>query len=333
MNNSNIRSSKFELCRVVAMFSIMLLHTTYYTFGDSISWPLIILASFSVVGVNVYVMITGYFTTRPKKTALLNLLFICVFWGICKIIAKKGLGLEMYNIDYFLITNSNWFIPSYICLVFFAPILNSYCEKASKGELVGGVISLLALEIYFDWIPPRPSFSLGSQNGYSVLSFIIIYLLARAIKLYGLPQWFRKYNIYIYVLSSLITAIMTFKLDNMRFWCIAYTNPFVIISSVAFFSIFESMSDWNSKVINRVAKSMLACLLGHLGLTILYTAQFKYLYAQYSSISLIALWVSAVLVAFFVCVLIDQLRIMLWQRIETSIRKFITNNELFANSK
>lgn len=323
----NNRSSKFELCRIAAMICVMLFHTTFFTFGTDVSWGIILLACFSAIGVNVFVMITGYFTTKPKKTAILNLLFICIFWGILKIATKKVMGLEINGMDYFFVTNSNWFIPSYLCLVFFAPVLNSYCEKTGKTSLWGGVLSLLIIEVYFDWIPPQPSFSLGTQGGYSVLSFMIIYMLARAIKIYGLSNWLQKYTILIFVVSSLITTGMALMLENMRWWCIAYTNPFVIISSAAFFCTFERMRNWNSKVINWIAKSMLSCLLGHIGLATLYKAQFSFLYTHYSGIILISLWLSAVLVAFIVCVLIDQLRLFLWNKIELLVKKTRTNNK------
>lgn len=226
-------------------------------------------------------MITGYFSASPKKISLLNLAFICFFWMIIKILCRYEFGQPLDYTYAFFITSSNWFIPSYLVLLFLAPFLNLYCSKVNKKTLLRGVLLLLFVEICFDWFPPTPKVKIGAQNGYSVLSFVILYLLARYIRLYGLFEWFKKFSSLLYIASALLTGLMIHVFvvtghEGAVGLPMAYTNPFVIFSSVAFLTMFERMS-FDSKYINHIAKSTLACLLGHGAIFFLYTEQFKYI--------------------------------------------------------
>lgn len=139
---STRRQSNIELCRIVSILLVMILHSTYnavIVMGGG-NFLLYYISALSIIGVNVFVMITGYFSTTPKKTSLINLTFICLFWAIVKAITHLFLGLKNSYADILFLTNANWFIPCYIGLIFMAPIFNAYCEKASKKQLLGGGI-------------------------------------------------------------------------------------------------------------------------------------------------------------------------------------------------
>lgn len=198
---------------------------------------------------------------------------------------------------------------------------------------MGGVILLLFAEIWFDWVPPTPMVRIGAQSGYSVLSFVILYLLARYIRLYGLPEWFKKYSSLFYIASALLTGLMIHVFvvtghEGAVGLPMAYTNPIVIFSSVAFLTMFERMS-FHSKFINHIAKSTLACLLGHGAIFFLYTEQFKYIYNNYSGMQLVAYWVLAIALVFVVSIIIDQLRLLLWKPLNNWLIKYVKNNNLY----
>lgn len=326
-----IRKSNIELCRIVAILCVMLIHSTFQSLGKDVSFGVMLLAGFSIIGVNVFVMLTGYFTATPKKTSLFNLAFVCFFWMIIKVICRYRFGARIGYENAFFITSSNWFIPSYIGLLFFTPILNVFCDTVNKRMLWGVVIALLLIEIWFDWLIPHPAISLGTQGGHSVLSFLILYLLARAIRLYGLPAWIKKYSLLIYISCSVLLALMgqTFLWKGYENAIIvlvfADNNPVVILSSVAFLMIFERMS-FQSKFVNHVAKSTLACLLGHSAIFFLYTKQFKYLYQHFSGIQVVAYWILAIMVVFVASILLDQLRLLLWKPINNWLKTHIKSD-------
>ena len=76
------RQSNIELCRILSIVLVILVHTTFQSLGaDCSSLGILMLAAFSIIGVDVFVLITGYFSAEPKKNSLANLLFICFFWN------------------------------------------------------------------------------------------------------------------------------------------------------------------------------------------------------------------------------------------------------------
>ncbi len=311
----------------------MLVHTTGQTLGHDVSFGVHLLEGFSIIGVNVFILITGFFSTSPKKTSLINLAFICFFWMLVKVICRYCFGEEVNYKYAFFITSSNWFIPSYIALLFAAPILNLFCNLVSKKVLWGGVMALLLIEMWFDWLPPFPAVKLGTQNGYSVFSFAVIYLLARFIRLYGLPQWFKRFSPVIYIGCSVILALVAHAFvclgqsKSVDLW-FAYINPLVIVSSVAFFMMFKQIHV-QSTFINHIAKSTLACLLGHAAIFFLYTKQFKYIYEHFSGIKVVGYWTIAVIVVFCASIVVDQIRLMLYKPIENLMKRTVKTNELF----
>ncbi|MBO6255154.1 MAG: hypothetical protein J6O49_16150 [Bacteroidaceae bacterium] len=133
-----MRQSNIELCRLFSILLVMLVHSTTQSLGRDVSLGVNLLTGFSVIGVNVFVLITGYFSTMPKKSSIVNLAFICLFWMAIRVTCRY-LCDEPVTFKYlFFITSSNWFIASYIGLLFLAPILNVACNTLSKRQLLGG---------------------------------------------------------------------------------------------------------------------------------------------------------------------------------------------------
>lgn len=189
------------------------------------------------------------------------------------------------------------------------------------------------MEIWFDWLPPNPVVKLGTQKGYSVFLFMVLYLIARAIRLHGLPQWFKKSSPFIYIVCSVVLALMAHafvcsgRVGKVGLW-FAYSNPLVILSSVAFLMMFEKLQI-QSNLINYIAKSTLACLLGHTAIFFLYTKQFLYLYENYTGVVVMAYWALSVVIVFCVSIAIDQLRLLLYKPVEKLMKRTIKNNDLF----
>ena len=82
------RQSNIELCRLVSILLVMLLHTTNESLGDNMSFGALLLEGITIIGVNVFILITGYFSATPKKTSLFNLAFICFFWMILTVVCR-----------------------------------------------------------------------------------------------------------------------------------------------------------------------------------------------------------------------------------------------------
>lgn len=328
------RLSNIELCRIVSIVLVMFIHTTFQSIGWDCSSPgILLLAALSIVGVNVFVLITGFFSAEPKKVSLANLLFICFFWMVVKIAIRYAFGQSVTWQNLFFVTKSNWFIPAYLCLLFFTPVLNAFCNTSNKRVLLGVVLALFFFEVWFDLLPPHPSVLLGSQKGYSVLSFIALYLLARYIHLYNVPNWLRKGSFSVYLITSIIltvAALFCIRIGHpMTRVIYAYSNPLVILSSVSFFLMFERLPIKENKVINHIAKSSLSVLLAHSAIFFLYSKQFRFLYNELTLMRMIAFWVLAIVIVFVASIAMDQVRLLLWKPINYMLHKQIKNNNLF----
>jgi len=168
-DSGRFRQSNIELCRIFAIILVVLGHTVF-GFADGVPNSLsdtniifLMVSAFSVVGVNVFVLITGYFSVSPKMSSLANLLYICLFYAVLRIVVGFFVGFHDVR-DFFFISRSNWFIPSYLGLLLFAPILNEFIEKRKRSwggvfvnhDIVSGLVWLYAC--YFNdnpWFPKR----------------------------------------------------------------------------------------------------------------------------------------------------------------------------------
>lgn len=73
------RQSNIELCRLVSILLVMILHTTHQSLGTDVSLGIQMLEGFTIIGVNVFVLITGYFSATLKKHLYLILLSSAFF--------------------------------------------------------------------------------------------------------------------------------------------------------------------------------------------------------------------------------------------------------------
>ena len=79
------RESNMELLRIVAMFLILVLHSNFFTIGepsanDIIQEPIVsttrvLVKALSIIGVNVFVLLSGWYGIKFKFNRLLGLFF------------------------------------------------------------------------------------------------------------------------------------------------------------------------------------------------------------------------------------------------------------------
>ena len=148
------RHSGLELLRLVSMFFILALHINFYGLGEPSALdfneaPLgnilrVFLESLTIVGVNCFILISGWFGIRPKTKRVAELLFQCVFF--CCLLYGAGL---LFGIPFsrraalknlFLAGQLNWFIKSYLVLYILSPVLESFINTASKRTFATVII-------------------------------------------------------------------------------------------------------------------------------------------------------------------------------------------------
>lgn len=139
-------------------------------------------------GVNLFVMITGYFGITAKRRnnlRLVKLWLTVLFYSVTLYLAFVIAGEETFSVSRFIrsvfpVTFAGWwFASAYIALCLFAPFMNTLLKTLSKRDY-----RILLLIIAFCWCLPS-TFLNAEIEGNDLLWFVFIYSLAGYIRLYG----------------------------------------------------------------------------------------------------------------------------------------------------
>ena len=211
-------------------------------------------------------------------------------------------------------------------LYLFSPALNAFTEWAGKRKLEKFLIAFFLLQTCCDFL----NFSDDFECGYSALSFMGLYLLARYLRLHcpwlahiRTRRFWQAYGLYAVLVTAAIVAL-SFVLPE-KLWgsfsgrIIRYTSPFVIFASAALLLAFTRLH-FTSRFVNAVAAGSFAVYLLNVNYLILplYVATVQHLHARLSP-ALFPLACGGFILAFFAgAVLADRLRLLCWRLVERS---------------
>ena len=324
------RQSNMELCRIVAIVMVLVLHSDFAIFGwpetmQDLHIPLLIAECFCIVAVPVFVMISGYFSIHLKLKSVINLAYICLFCALLKILYNLATNQPFDINNLFFISRSNWFIPVYLGLMFFSPALNALCEKLDKKQLSITLGTILFFTIYMGYFPARPQCGIDMNNGGSVYEFMLYYLIGRYIRLYGVPQLIRKNSVVLYIAGSIVLVgayyfVVKYGFGRFANKMLMTSSPLIMFNAACVLLTFERINI-QSKVINHISKSVLAVLLLHsckAGAGLLHPI-YQGIFENYSLGGTLGLWTIAVVGTFTVCVVIDQFRLVSYHYLQKII--------------
>ncbi len=331
------RDSNMELLRILAMLIIMIVHADFRALNvpsssDALIEPFptlgkLLVESFSIIGVNVFVLLSGWYGIRVRKERFIEFLFQ-IFFFICLCYLLISIYHQQFvspSISYFLMLGewNYWFIKCYLFLYLFSPVLNAFVEKATKNQFIILLVGFYIFQTIYGWVGNVSWF----HNGYSGISFLGLYLLSRYLRLYPCKwiQFDKKYDLFIYVVLSLINT--TFAFLSMRFQLIPYkitffyqyTSPVVIIGSVFFLLYFTKLKINFNPLINWIASSCFAIYLLHSNsyLARYYDGFIVFLYNRCDNPLFIIYVLSFIFMVFIACIIIDKIRIALWKTIQS----------------
>ena len=179
------RNSSVELLRIVAMLMIVLSHVCVHSGIDRGSMPLslnrifIRWGSLGNLGVDIFVMISGYFlcTKKNPTTSLGKLLvqvwfysvglFIVCWLGFGYSYAKKDL-LEVFLPTIF---SEYWFFTAYFVLLMISPYLNAFLSQGNREGLQKLLFVLVLLWVLI------PTFTRQGMYGAEIPQFILFYMI------------------------------------------------------------------------------------------------------------------------------------------------------------
>ncbi|MCM1501090.1 MAG: acyltransferase [Bacteroidales bacterium] len=326
----NTRQSNIELLRVISMLFILLVHSNYmgilqvyespYNMG---SFMRFLIESIAIVGVNCFILISGYFGIKLKKEKFAHIIFQIYFFsllGLALYIAKCGvheIPSAVLKRSLFPLANYIWFIPCYLLLMMFSPLLNAWLQQTSKKHIFFWIVALYVITYYWSIIW---SLNIGF-GGYSFGFFIILYAighLIRRCKESTPPISPYKYLFlagYIFcVIVLLIVSRMQYTYPVFKSLLWSYDCPIVLLQSIFLFMFFSNLNIQNNKVINFIGKSSFAVLLVHVSPVSTYNNWLQQIDENYQGVYFILLTVCVILGYYIVAVFIDQLRLYLWNK-------------------
>ena len=198
------RMVSIELLRVISMLMVVMLH--YLGKGyllpeltgamNATGYAAWFMESMSIVAVNVYMLISGYFLveSRFKLGRLLNLICQVLFYSVLVPIVLVCLGIlspgdiSFYQILQYVfptLMEQYWFVTAYVLMYLLSPFLATAVHHMSKRKLqIVLALLLIVMSISKSVIPVQLEMD---RLGYDALWFITVYLVAAYIRLYGLP--------------------------------------------------------------------------------------------------------------------------------------------------
>lgn len=256
---------------------------------------------------------------------MLNLIFQCGFYscGIYIVMLLLGLTtLKMRSIaDCLLFSDAYWFVKAYVLLYLLAPVLNAFIEISSLKQIRSVLLLFFVFQTLFGFISDGATFF---ENGYSTISFIGLYLLGRYVnnvqRMIPPPlnrsMYMRMYMIICFLIA--VIAMVSTYLTGFQFQRLfTYTNPLVIIASLGLLLYFSKLH-FTSKVVNWLAASAFAIYLFHANSNIFlpyFVSNVKDIYNDYNGLNCLVLLMLYLLYVSFVSILIDKIRIFIWNLI------------------
>lgn len=278
------RESKFELLRIISMCMII----AYHYVGHGIGINNLSLVSpinrfflqeffmFGKIGVNLFVMLTGYFgikTTSINKDKLLKLSIQTTFFQYFGIVLFIILGnnIEIKSLITFLfpiIFNKYWFITAYVVMFLLSPYINRGLMTLSKKEYQNLILLLLVIWCFI------PTFSNQLYSGFNwtqQIWMIVTYIFGAYIRLY--PPKLKSITILVclsivlllgsvIVISIIARFIYSKATPYITYFC--WSNSILaVFCTFMLFIFFVNLKISHNNMINRLGTSALSVYLFH----------------------------------------------------------------------
>lgn len=274
------RNSNFEFLRIVAMAMIVIWHLCVHGIENYIEitdWNQInqflyfAIKSVSVLSVNLYVLISGYFSykrTKIKPQKVFKLVFQTFFFSLAIYLALIILGITDFSIKSSILSffpiffNRYWFITIYLIMFVLSPYLNIVIKNISKRNHLKLMTTLFFINCVWQFIYEIDH--VGANYGYSVFHFLFLYFVAAFLGKYG--NLIKDFDKHVYLTAFLgltlintIGSYITSGEINRFFW---YNSPVIVLSSFCLFMFFKKIN-FQSETVNNVSKYTLGVYLIH----------------------------------------------------------------------
>ena len=284
------RQSGVELLRIVAALSVILIHVGDNTLS-SLKWGcsnqiiLNVIESYTHCAVNIFILITGYFSCTSDKRSLgkpASLIIQVFIVSVLRYVGAVFSGNAPLNVRSALsfCTPNNYFVILFIALYFISPYLNHLLRSLSsigQKRLVIITIALFSLypvfvDVYGEilgksWFGLSSIGAWGNQQGFNIVNFCLVYIIGAFMRLNNITERLTFHKASVLLGFSVLIVFVWAEcchyfthLGLISAW--VYHNPFMIIMAVSTFVVFHHLH-FTSRVVNSLAGAAFMCYIFH----------------------------------------------------------------------
>lgn len=272
------RQSNIELLRIFAIIAIICHHVLVHGVGiykvplSEHNWMYSLVNNLCYLGVNVFILISGFFSIRFSWQKLWHLFLMCAMvagfgylWHCYRSDMSIGRNF-IYNTLFPFSRNGLWYVLPYVCLFMLSPFVNSLLDQLSKKAFNKLLIVLLVISCYFGWFWQNDV----NMNGFCLMQFVTMYAIGYHIKrnnvyrIMRISAWGGVVIVFVALQTFLVYYLLS--VEGRLFPPVptiyAYNSPFLIIASVGCLCIFLNIQIYN-KIINFMARTTFGVYLIH----------------------------------------------------------------------
>lgn len=339
----NNRNYSIDILRIISMLMIVSLHFFSYNSAvteiDSFSatgFLKHILHSVSLISVNCYILISGYYIHKFKFSLykLLKILCEVLFYSIILYLLFLQTNLAHLTVKELLLaatptlTRQYWFVTTYVGVYILSPIISDVINLLDR-KIHSLIIfcGFILFVVYYNFFFFCDNLNFGGSTG--IVWFIYLYFCASYIQRYNVGKG--KRNVLRYILCAFLALgsevpfilLYVFTKRSIFFegatiFNSVYNSIFVFISSILFFVIFTNMRlDFKSihikKMISFLAKGSFAVYLIHENKYMrIFLWNTMAINISYGPLTFVAYWMISVISIYIFCATVDWIR----QRLE-----------------
>mgnify|MGYP002479794872 CR=1 FL=1 len=274
----------------------------------------------SCIGVNCFVMITGYFICdKPRfrwkgilRTWTETAFYILLIGGLTRLYRPDIVSLK--DIAIYLFNNGYWFVTCYIGLLAVAPLLSLIVTRLNKRDYL--LVLLVLFIMNFQYLYGR-TFAGDHSLGW----FTFLFMVAGYIRRFPLPNFWMKHKGFtvlliwgaLFILASCYNLIK-WKMMHAKFELVSSANDgmmFFLSVAVFVFFAYTKMEGKCAKMIAKIAPYMFGIYLIHMN-PFCFKQMWMLIIPDHYTMPIIVhcmLWCIAILIG---CAIIDFIRTLLF---------------------
>ncbi len=327
-----VRESQFELLRIIAMAMIIMVHFNGVAVEKFLPlsncefsqvWGAELLESVAIIGVNLFVLISGYFGIRITAKGMLKYVGWCLWYSVLLYLIVCAYYPQLFLPQYTqyavngISHSSQWFVTSYFYLMALSPIINGVLQRTTFREHLWIVLALIVINCVGGWWFEM----VFNETGYTVYHMIFIYCLGYVLReCLDRKKQFPWLPVAIVTFVCSVAGVMLMMQHMKYFKVIAYNNPVIVLESLAFFVIFTTFK-FKNRFVNWVASTSFAVYLIHMHFSVwphVLRPILSDIYDTYSGDGYALIGTGIGVALFVVCTLIDKPREWLFNKILSS---------------